>query len=132
MKAAGITSGSLFRCVSSADRVWGESVTEKLVWHVVKEFAAKIGVSKLAPHDLRRSCARLCRAAGGELEQIQFLLGHVSVQTTERYLGCTQRISSAVNDLIGTSRKPETGHLRKSCRQSARLRQDLQLRGTVA
>ena len=49
----------------------------------------------------RRSCARLCRAAGGELEQIQFLLGHVSVQTTERYLGCTQRISSAVNDNIG-------------------------------
>lgn len=86
MKAAGIDSGSLFRRVSSADRVWGEGVTEKLVWHVVKEFAVKIGVTKLAPHDLRRSCARLCRAAGGELEQIQFLLGHVSVQTTERYL----------------------------------------------
>jgi hypothetical protein len=54
MKAAGIASGSLFRRVSSADRVWGESVTERLVW-------------------------RLCRAAGGELEEIQFLLGHVSV-----------------------------------------------------
>ena len=100
-KAAEINAGSLFRRVSSAGRVWGDAVTEKLVWHVVKEFAAKIGVSKLAPHDLRRSCARLCRAAGGELEQIQFLLGHVSVQTTERYLGCTQRISSAVNDTIG-------------------------------
>ena len=100
MKAAG-TSGSLFRRVSSAGRVWGERVTEKLVWHVVKEFSSKIGVSKVAPHDLRRSCARLCRNAGGELEQIQFLLGHVSVQTTERYLGCTQRISSAVNDRIG-------------------------------
>ena len=72
---------------------------------IVKEFAAKIGVSKLAPHDLRRSCARLCRAAGGELEQIQFLLGHVSVQTTERYLGCTQRIASAVNDRIGIEPK---------------------------
>ncbi|MGA2882240.1 MAG: site-specific integrase [Bryobacteraceae bacterium] len=106
MKSAGITSGSLFRRVSSAGRVWGERVTEKLVWHVVKEFAAKIGVSKLAPHDLRRSCARLCRAAGGELEQIQFLLGHVSVQTTERYLGCTQRISSAVNDRIGIEPNP--------------------------
>src|SRR5450432_2589181 len=99
--AAGISTGSLFRRVSSAGKVWGEAVSEKLVWHVVKEFAAKAGVSKLAPHDLRRSCARLCRAAGGELEQIQFLLGHVSVQTTERYLGCTQRISSAVNDRIG-------------------------------
>jgi site-specific recombinase XerD len=59
-------------------------MTEKVVWHVVKEFAAKLGVLKLAPHDLRRSCARLCHAAGGELEQIQFLLGHVSVQTTEK------------------------------------------------
>ena len=99
---AGISTG---RRVSSAGRVWGEGVTEKLVWHVVKEFAAKIGVSKLAPHDLRRSCARLCRTAVGELEQIQFLLGHVSVQTTERYLGCTQRISSAVNDCIGIEPK---------------------------
>ena len=105
-RAARISAGSLFRRVSSAGRVWGEAVTEKLVWHVVKEFAAKIGVSKLAPHDLRRSCARLCRAAGGELEQIQFLLGQVSVQTTERYLGCTQRISSAVNDRIGIEPTP--------------------------
>jgi integrase len=40
-------------------------------------------------------------SAGGELEQIQFLLGHVSVQTTERYLGCKQRIQGAVNDHLG-------------------------------
>ncbi len=104
--AAGITTGSLFRRVSSAGRAWGDAVTEKLVWHVVKDFAAKIGVSKLAPHDLGRSCARVGLGAGGELGQIQFLLGHVSVQTTECYLGCTRRISSAVNDRIGIEPKP--------------------------
>ena len=41
---------------------------------------------------------RLCHGAGGELEQIQFLLGHVSVQTTERYLGCKQNLRHPVND----------------------------------
>jgi hypothetical protein len=45
--------------------------------------------------------ARLCHLAGGELEQIQFLLGHVSVQTTERYLKCKQKLRCAVNDRIG-------------------------------
>ena len=81
-------------------------MTERVVWHVVKQYAAKLGLARIAPHDLRRSCARLCHAAGGEMEQIQFLLGHVSVQTTERYLGCTQRIASAVNDRIGIEPTP--------------------------
>lgn len=106
LAAAGIETGKLFRRVSSAGRAWGAGVTEKVVWHVVKEFAKKIGVTKLAPHDLRRTCARLCHAAGGELEQIQFLLGHVSVQTTERHLGRKQRIRSAVNDRIGIEPMP--------------------------
>jgi site-specific recombinase XerD len=81
-------------------------VTEKVVWHVVKQYAAKLGVAKLAPHDLRRSCASLWPVAGGELEQIQFLLGHVSPQTTEKYLGCKQRLRGAVNDQIGIEPSP--------------------------
>ena len=101
VEAAGIRQGKLFRCVCRKGTVWGTDITEKVVWHVVREYAAKLGISKLAPHDLRRSCARLCHDSGGELEQIQFLLGHVSVQTTEKYLGCKQRLRGAVNDRIG-------------------------------
>ena len=101
LAAATIDRGKLFRRVNRVGRVWGDGMTAKAVWHIVKESARSIGVAKLAPHDLRRTCARLCHASGGELEQIQFLLGHVSVQTTERYLGCKQRIRSAVNDRIG-------------------------------
>ena len=67
----------------------------------MRNFAKAVGIEKIAPHDLRRSCARLCHLAGGELEQIQFLLGHVLVQTTERYLGSKQKIREAVNDHIG-------------------------------
>ena len=99
--AARVVDGRLFRRVCRAGTIWGEEMTEKVVWHVVKQYAGKLGISKLAPHDLRRSCARLCHNAGGELEQIQFLLGHVSVQTTEKYLGCKQRFREAVNDEIG-------------------------------
>jgi integrase len=54
------------------------------------QYASEVGVPGIAPHDLRRTCAKLCRAAGGELEQIQLLLGHASVQTTERYPGTKQ------------------------------------------
>jgi site-specific recombinase XerD len=99
--AGDITSGLMFRRVSRTGTVWGSKISEKLVWWIVKQRAQVIGIDKLVPHDLRRTYARLCHAAGGELEQIQFLLGHRSVETTERYLGSRQRIASAVNVRIG-------------------------------
>src|ERR1700731_782590 len=101
LQAANITSGKLFRRVHRMGEAWGEKLTEKAAWHVVREYATKAGIDKLAPHDLRRTCARLCHTAGGELEQIQFLLGHRSVETTERYLGSRQRLVHAVNDQLG-------------------------------
>ena len=76
-------------------------MSPKVLWDVVRAAAARAGIDKLAPHDLRRTCARLCHLAGGELDQIQFLLGHVSIQTTERYLGCKQKLRDAVNDRLG-------------------------------
>ena len=99
--SAKVAGGRVFRCVSRKGSVWGGGITEKVIWHVVKRLAVVAGIPKLSPHDCRRTCARLCHTAGGELEQIQFLLGHVSVQTTERYLGCKQRLRNAVNDKIG-------------------------------
>ena len=99
--AAGINGGTIFRRVNRLGKIWGDRITPKAVWHVVRAAAKRADIKGLAPHDLRRTCARLCHLAGGELEQIQFLLGHVSVETTERYLGCKQRLSHAVNDNLG-------------------------------
>jgi integrase len=101
MVASGITTGILLRSINKAGRIWGTGFSPKVIWGVVKQKAKCCDIPCLAPHDLRRTCARLCHQAGGELEQIQFLLGHVSVQTTERYLGCKQRFRNAVNDRIG-------------------------------
>ena len=98
---AAITEGRVFPAINKAGRIWGDGMSPKVLWDVVRAAAARAGIEKHAPHDLRRTCARLCHLAGGELEQIQFLLGHVSVQTTERYLGCKQKLRCAVNDRLG-------------------------------
>src|SRR5450631_1401957 len=96
--AAGITQGKIFRAVTKRGKVWGKGISQNLVWYVVRNCCKVVGLEHIAPHDLRRTCAKLCHAGGGELEQIQFLLGHASVQTTERYLGCKQNLGHPVND----------------------------------
>jgi site-specific recombinase XerD len=98
--ASGVAEAHVFRSVNRADRVTGEALGEKVVWQLIKPYAEEAGVPGIAPHDLRRTCAKLCRAGGGELEQIQLLLGHASVQTTERYLGTKQDLVHAPNDAI--------------------------------
>jgi integrase len=100
-QAAGIQTGPLLRPINKGQKIGESGFSPKVIWGVVKRIASTCDLKVIAPHDLRRSCARLCHQAGGELEQIQFLLGHVSVQTTERYLGCKQRFKNAVNDSIG-------------------------------
>jgi integrase len=98
--SANVANGYVFRSVIRGDRISGGRVAEKVVWQMLREYATEIGISGIAPHDLRRTCAKLCRVAGGELEQIQMLLGHASVQTTERYLGTKQDLVHAPNDAI--------------------------------
>ena len=101
MEASGISEGALFRSIDKTGRVWGTGMTPKVLWEIVKAAAARANIPKLAPHDLRRTCARLCHLVGGELDQIQFLLGPVSIQTTDQYLGCKQKLRYAVNDKMG-------------------------------
>ena len=121
---AGVAAGHVFRPVNRCDQVQGEVLSEKVVWQMlrpyaiaagvpgmivssssssgtsIRPYAIAAGVPGIAPHDARRSCAKFCRAAGAELEQIQLLLGHASVQTTERYLGTKQDLVHAPNDGI--------------------------------
>ena len=100
IRAASVTDGVVFRVVSRRGQAQGAALNQKVVWQLLRGYASAAGVPGIAPHDLRRTCAKLCRAAGGELEQIQLLLGHASVQTTERYLGTKQDLVHAPNDGI--------------------------------
>ncbi len=69
LSAARIDRGRLFRRVNRVGRAWGDGMTVKAVWDIVKESAKSIGVAKLAPHDLRgnTSILRHLLVADGEL-----------------------------------------------------------------
>jgi integrase len=97
---AGLVEGFVFRRVNRGGQVTADGLSEKVIWQILQPYTEAVGTPGVAPHDLRRTCAKLCRAAGGELEQIQLLLGHASVQTTERYLGTKQNLVHAPNDGI--------------------------------
>jgi integrase len=87
MTAAGIEDGRLLRSVSKSGKINRDTLRDWAVWSVVEQSSKQIGIERFGAHDLRRTCAKLCRKNGGDLEQIKFLLGHSSIQTTERYLG---------------------------------------------
>jgi integrase len=92
--AAEISEGAVFRGVNKGDRMSGESLTSQGVWRCVEKY------SDAAPHDLRRTYAKLAHKGGARLDQIQFSLGHASLTTTERYLGVHQDLNDAPCDYI--------------------------------
>jgi integrase len=99
--AAEIEDGRLLRPLSKAGKLIGDELGDWAIWSVVEQCAKEIGIEHFGAHDLRRTCAKLCRKNGGDLEQIKFLLGHASIQTTVRYLGSEQELAVAVNDNLG-------------------------------
>jgi integrase len=58
-EASGIKDGCLFRAINKPGKIWGQGMTPKVLWEIVKRAAGAAGIDKLAPHDLRRTCARL-------------------------------------------------------------------------
>ena len=102
LAAAEIAAGPLFRTLRKGGTLGpsDKPVSEDAIYSLVRNSGAAIGRPDLSPHDLRRTCGQLCRKAGGDLEQIQLLLGHASLLTTERYLGTQQDLVHAVNDRV--------------------------------
>lgn len=99
MRQAQLSQGPLFRSVDREGQVGSQMISPQTVRAVVAEHARSIGLSA-TPEDLRRTCARLCRDQGGELHQIQMMLGHSRVESTERLLGRHEVAMRSPNVLI--------------------------------
>jgi integrase/recombinase XerD len=99
--AAHISDGRVFRPMNRHGRIAGELLLPQNIMEAVTAYGEAVGVAKLAPHDLRRTFAKLAHRGQAALEQIQLSLGHSSIQTTERYLGIKQDLQDAPCDHLG-------------------------------
>jgi len=91
----------LFVSINKGGRISGDSLTPQAIRNIVVSYTAALGFGDIAPHDLRRTFAKLARKGGADLEQIQLSLGHASVTTTQRYLGTRQDFTDAPADRLG-------------------------------
>jgi len=98
---AGIATGRVFRSVRKGDQgAVGAGLSTQAIADVVTDYARPLGIA-VAPHDCRRTFAKLALKGGARLEQIQLSLGHASIRTTERYLGVEQDLTDAPCDRLG-------------------------------
>jgi len=95
--AAGITSGRILRAIDKAGKVWGDGVSSQALYKHIKTYA------RVAPHDLRRTFAKLARKGGSHIEQIMLSLGHASIETTQVYLGLELDLADAPCDHLQLS-----------------------------
>lgn len=99
--AADLTEEMVFRPINRGGHMTRQQMTEQAIYNLVVEYAEALGFGKIAPHDLRRTFAKLAHQGGSALDQIQLSLGHGSIQTTERYLGVEQDLTDAPCDHLG-------------------------------
>ena len=101
----------LFRPVNKAGRIGREPISTQGIHKVVRAYAQELGLGNLAPHDLRRTFAKLAHKGGAPVDQIGLSLGHDSIETTQRYLGIAQDLQDAPCDRLGLRLEvsPEAG-----------------------
>lgn len=98
---ARLEEGFVFRRVNRGGNLMGERMTEQAIYNIVVSYAERLEKRGIAPHDLRRTFAKLAHKGGSPIDQIQLSLGHDSIQTTEKYLGVEQDLTDAPCDHLG-------------------------------
>jgi site-specific recombinase XerD len=100
-KVSGVADGLVFRAVNKGDRIVGYGITPQAIYNIILCYAEELEKKGVAPHDLRRTFAKLAHKGGAAIDQIQLSLGHESIQTTEDYLGVEQDLTDAPCDHLG-------------------------------
>ena len=77
----------------------GAPVRPRTIGDLLAAASCRAGLATaVTPHQLRHSFGSSAVDAGCGIDLVADLLGHASVQTTERYLGCKQNLGHPVND----------------------------------
>jgi integrase len=105
LSTAGFSQGLVLGAVNKGDQITGQGMSAQSIYEVVERYGRKLGAA-LAPHDVRRTFAKLAHKGRAPVEQIQISLGHASIQTTERYLGVEQDLMDAPCDHLGIRGRP--------------------------
>lgn len=116
-EASGVWHGRIFRALNKDGNLAGEvrtkggyqtdgNLTPQAIYNVVAEhvlaagYINRKGEPALAAHDLRWTAAALALKGGADLRQIQQMLGHASITTTERYLEPMRSLQVTAGDFI--------------------------------
>jgi len=91
--------GCVARSLGMAQEI-GESLSDVAIFQIVRKHGVLIGVPELAAHDLRRTYAQIGYEAGVSIAQISTLLGHSSIETTQRYLNLELDLETTVSDFV--------------------------------
>jgi site-specific recombinase XerD len=99
LAAANIKSGAVFLPIHKSGSILGERMNPQTIYALVVKHATAAGLD-VKPHDLRRSAAMLALNGGASMRQIQKMLGHASILTTERYLDPSTNLDETAGDFI--------------------------------